>query len=270
MNIVVFGAAGWLGRAALAALDRNHRVRAFDYGPRAWQAWNDTDGEWTGGDIVHGDIVEFDAVDRAVAGMDAVLHMAVYHSDEPGAHGVDDRKPFLINIKGLWNVLESARRHGIGRIVHIGSCQTAHPRGVFFSADVRRPDGGLYGVTKRLQEEMCRQFHDAFGLRIIVLRPDYIVDSRLGIGRYREKLGTEERPYRQGWVCRHDLAEACRLSLESATVDFDVFHVVGTPGADRTCNVARSRDVLGLEYRGNLEQYRTGDNVEKRDDHDLK
>ena len=262
MNVVVFGAAGWLGRAALAALEENHRIRAFDYGPPAWQAWNDTDGEWTDGEVVHGDIVNFEAVHSAVDGMDAVLHMAVYHSDEPGSHGVDDRKPFLINIKGLWNVLESARRHGISRIVHIGSCQTAHPKGVFFTADVRRPDGGLYGVTKRLQEEMCRQFHDAFGLRIIVLRPDYIVDSRLGIGRYREKLGTDERPYRQGWVCRHDLAEACRLSLESASIEFDIFHVVGTPGAERTCNVARSRDVLGLEYRGNLEQYRTGDDVE--------
>ena len=262
MRIVVFGAAGWLGRAALAALDGNHRIRAFDYGPRAWQAWNDTDGEWTGGDVVHGDIVDFDAVHRAVAGMDAVLHMAVYHSDEPGAHGTDDAKPFLINVKGLWNVLESARRHGIRRIVHIGSCQTVHPGGIFFSADVRRPDGGLYGITKRLQEEMCRQFYDAFGMRIIVLRPDYIVDSRLGIGRYREKLGTEARPYRQGWVCRHDLAEACRLGLESRDIDFDVFHVVGTPGAEETCNVARSRDVLGLEYRGNLEQYRIGADVE--------
>ena len=32
-------------------------------------------------------------------------------------------------------------------------------------------------VSKRLQEEMCRQYHEAFGTKIVVLRPDYIVDG---------------------------------------------------------------------------------------------
>ena len=116
---------------------------------------------------------------------------------------------------------------------------------------MRRPDGSLYAVCKRLQEEMCRQIHEAFGLPIVVLRPDYIVDSRLGIGKYREPLNV-----RNGLVCRHDLAEACRLALEKDEVKFDVLHVVGTPEADATCNTARGREVLGLEYKGNLDQYR--------------
>ena len=95
---------------------------------------------------------------------------------------------------------------------------------------------------------MCRQIHEAFGLPIVVLRPDYIVDSRLGIGKYREPL-----KIRNGLVCRHDLAEACRLALERDEVKFDVLHVVGTPEADTTCNTARGREVLGLEYKGNLD-----------------
>jgi nucleoside-diphosphate-sugar epimerase len=192
-------------------------------------------------------------VDAALEGMDAVIHTAVYAA--PDGYQVDDERPFLINLKGLWNVLEAARQRGSGPVVHVGSCQTVHPRGTFFSADIRRPDGGLYAVTKRLQEEMCRQYHEAFGTRVIVLRPDYIVDSRLGIGRYRERLGPGGAPYRNGWVCRHDLAEACRLAME-ADIDFDVFHIVGTPEAEATCNVARSRAVLGLEYRGDLESFR--------------
>ena len=112
----------------------------------------------------------------------------------------------------------------------------------------------VYPTTKRLQEEMCRSFHDAHGSRIIVLAPDYIVDSRIGLGRFREKL---EGRYANGWVCRHDLAEACRLAVENETIEFDIFHIVGTPEADATCNVARSREVLGLSCRGDLEQYRS-------------
>ncbi len=251
MNVVVFGAAGWTGRALLANLDK-HQVRAFDRDAEAWEIWKATDGEWENGEIISGDIVDFTTVHHATEGMDAIVHLAVYS----GSYDVDNQLPFLINLKGLWNVLESARQRNIRRVVHIGSCQTVHPNGIFFTADVRRPDGSLYAVCKRLQEEMCRQFYDAFGLRIIVLRPDYIVDSRLGIGRHKETLGLGGTPTRNGWVCRHDLANACRLALESETIDFDIFHIVGTPEADKTCNVVRSREVLGARYNGDLEQYR--------------
>jgi hypothetical protein len=92
---------------------------------------------------------------------------------------------------------------------------------------------------------------DAYGMKTIVLRADYIVDSRLGIGRHREQL---QGKYRNGWVCRHDLAEACRLSIES-TIDHDILHVVGTPEAVKTCNVERTKTVLGMKFQGKLQQY---------------
>ncbi len=250
MKVVVFGAAGWTGRAVLTNLEGKHEIRAFEYSPSAWDAWKEEDEEWHG-NIVHGDIADFKTVHSATKGMDAIIHLAVRHPSGPRIE--DDQQPFLVNLKGLWNVFESARQRGINRIAHVGSCQTVHPKGVFFTSEVRRPDASLYAVTKRLQEEMCRQFHEAHGMRIIVLRPDYIVDSRLGIGTGKENI---QGSYRNGLVCRHDLAEACRLAIESETIDFDIFHIVGTPEADDTCNVARSRDVLGLTYKGNLEQYR--------------
>ena len=34
MKTVVFGAAGWLGRAVLQNLAGKHDIRAFDYGPK--------------------------------------------------------------------------------------------------------------------------------------------------------------------------------------------------------------------------------------------
>ncbi len=247
MKTVVFGAAGWLGRAVLQNLAGKHAIRAFDYGPQAWEAYRDIDGDWNGGEVVHGDIADYHAVERVISGVDCVIHTAVYFVGD-----LNDDKPFLINLKGLWNVLQAAQEQGVRKVVHIGSCQTVHPEGIFFSSEVRRPDGSLYAVCKRLQEEMCRQVHEAFGLPIVVLRPDYIVDSRLGIGKNREPL----QNIRNGLVCRHDLAEACRLALERDEVEFDVLHVVGMPEADATCNTARGREVLGLEYKGDLDQYR--------------
>ena len=256
MHIAVFGAAGWLGRAILSNLEGRHTIRAVDRSQEAWQAWEDVDGTWDGGEIIHGDITDFASVESALDNVDAVIHTPVFNpGDRP--LGEDAEAAFSINVRGLWNVLESARRHELRMVVHVGSCQSSHPQGVFFTADVRRPDASLYAVTKRLQEEMCRQFHEGHGTRIVVLRPDYIVDSRLGIGRHREKLEGSP-PQGSGWVCRHDLAQACRLAVESNTIDFDIFHTVGETRCDATCDVARSRDALGLTYEGDLAQYRTG------------
>ena len=251
-KIVVFGAAGWVGRAILANLAGKHEVRAVDHAPEAWDTLRDIDGDWDG-DTVHGDIADHAAVDAAIDGMDAVIHAAVYSSRSPGAYGVDDPLPWLVNLKGLWNVLDVARRREIRRVVHIGSCQVEHPKGVVFTADVRRPDGSAYAVSKRLQEEMCRQFHDAFGLSIVVLRPCSIIDSRLGTGKNGKSI---QGGWNTGWVCRHDLAQACRLAVERDGLEFQVLHTAGTAEAEPFCNVARSREVLGLEYRGDLDRYR--------------
>ncbi len=256
MKIAVFGAAGWTGRAVLENLAGKHDVYAVDHNAETWNTWRDIDGDWNGGPIINCDIVDYHAVSKTVQDMDAVIHLTVYFPGTDHAKACVDHNPFLINAKGLWNVLDASHRQGVKRIVHVGSCGVAHPDGCFFESDIRRPDYSLYAVTKRLQEEMCRQHHEGLGQSIIVLRPCYIVDSRLGIGRYREKLGPDDTHAAPGWVCRHDLAEACRLAAEIGAVQFDILHVTGMPEDEKTCNVARGRKVLGLTYRADLEQYR--------------
>ena len=88
---------------------------------------------WTGGAVLSGSrskkngnmvklsmaiLSTLDDVHNATGNMDAIVHLAVYASRDPDAYVVNDQKPFLINLKGLWNVLESARQRQIPRIVH--------------------------------------------------------------------------------------------------------------------------------------------------------
>ena len=244
MKVAVMGAAGWVGRAVLENFAGRHQVRAFDRDPEAWEAYRGFDGDWEG-EKVYGDIADFGAVDRALEGMEGVVNLTAYFGSQDPPE--DNVKPFLINVKGMWNVLESARRRGLRRVVQMGSCAVQHPDGVFLSSEVRSKEGNLYGITKRLQEEVCRQYHDAYGLRIIVFRPCSIGDSRLGI--YRD--GSPARGG-LGWVCRRDLAQACHLALENDTIAFDILHTASHPEADQYCNVARSRELLGLDYRGHF------------------
>ena len=246
MKVVVIGAAGWVGRAVLENFAGRHEVRAFDYNPAAWEVYRRFDGDWDG-EKVFGDVADFHAVDSALDGMDGVVNLTAYfgYQDPPE----NNWKPFLINVKGVWNILESARRRSLRRVVQMSSCVVKHPDGIFLSSEVRSKEGDLYGITKRLQEETCRQYHDAYGVRIIVFRPATIGDSRLGINR-------DGAPAHGGiqWVCRHDLAEACHLALENDSIDFDIMHTASHPEADKYCNVARSREILGLEYKGHFPQ----------------
>ena len=244
MKVAVIGAAGWVGRAVLDHFAGRHQVRAFDYNPDAWDAYQAHHDEWDG-ERLFGDVADFHAVDAALDGMDGVVNLTAYFGYQNPKES--DLSPFLVNVKGMWNILESARRRNLKRVVQMGSCVVRRPDGLFLSADVRSVEGSLYGITKRLQEEVCRQYHDAYGTRVIILRPSSIGDSRLGTNR-------AGNPARGGldWVCRYDLAEACHLSLENQTIDFDIFHMASAPEADEHCNTARSREVLGLEYKGSF------------------
>ena len=244
MKVAVIGAAGWVGRAVLENFAGRHQVRALDYNPAAWEVYRRFDGDWEG-EKIYGDVADFHAVDRALEGVEGVVNLTAYFGYQDPAE--NNQNPFLINVKGMWNILESARRRKLRRVVQMSSCVVQHPDGIFLSSEVRSKEGDLYGITKRLQEEVCRQYHEAHGLRIIVLRPCSIGDSRLGISR-------DGSPARGGigWVCRHDLAEACHLALENESIDFDIMHTASHPEADQYCNVARSRELLGLQYKGHF------------------
>ena len=57
-------------------------------------------------------------------------------------------------------------------------------------------------------------------------------------------------------VCRHDVAEACRLAVEREVPIFDVLHLAGSPEAEAHCNVEETQRVLGLTFRADLDKYR--------------
>ena len=99
MKTIVIGAAGWLGRAVLENLRGRHEIRAFDLGPEAWKAWGETDGAWDPGDtgeVIHGQITDFATVDRAMEGVDGVIHTAAYFGGaELGLEVEDDDGSWL-------------------------------------------------------------------------------------------------------------------------------------------------------------------------------
>jgi nucleoside-diphosphate-sugar epimerase len=170
--IVVTGAAGWLGRNLLAALGPTRPlVRALvqddDEAPLAALAGS-------GVEPVIGDVRDPAVLDRLFDGCPrgaTVVHAAaVIHPTE----GI--RQLFDVNVGGTALVLDRARRHGVGRFVHISSNSpfgaNPGPDHRFTEASPFAPHLG-YGASKHEAEELVRRAAGREGLHPVILRPPW-------------------------------------------------------------------------------------------------
>lgn len=63
-----------------------------------------------------GEVSDFDAILQAFGGIDTVLHLSAYTEDVHEWEGTE-----RVNIRGLYNVYEAARIHGVKRVIFANS-----------------------------------------------------------------------------------------------------------------------------------------------------
>lgn len=228
MRVLITGAAGFVGRAVIAALRPEHALSLLDIVPLADEP-----------EMLVGDIANFATVEKAMAGVDAVVHLAMAPND------ADYRTPELpmrVNVLGTANVLEAAQRARVRRIVHMssGAVVTGYSQNSFVHVELPFKYSGMYCLTKALEEHLCIQYAAEYGLTIIALRPWSIADGRTMT--YRNGASVT---YNRGLICRHDLAEACRLGLSVDLAGFQPFHMLATAEAEPFYDMQRTHQVLG-------------------------
>jgi dihydroflavonol-4-reductase len=113
VRALVTGAAGFIGSHVAAALAAAG-VRVLAYDRREPAALP------PGADFARGDVLDRDALRRALDGVDAVFHLAALYSYAPGDAAAMER----INVEGTRTVLDAAGRR---RVVHTSSCATCGP-----------------------------------------------------------------------------------------------------------------------------------------------
>ena len=189
-RVLVTGAAGAIGSALREHLRPRYRhLRLTDRREIADLAANE--------EGVVADITDRPAMERAVAGCRALVHLAGIG----GPGGLEAL--FRANVRGLFDVFEAARLGGIQRIVfastnHVFGC---YPIEVPVSPDMPpRPDS-LYGAFKVLGETMLRTYHERHGISSVSLR----------IGTFRA-LPIDQRSLAT-WLSPRDVAQLVDLSL---------------------------------------------------------
>lgn len=229
MRVLLTGAAGFVGRAALEQLNRKHQVTALDIRPVAG-------GERT----IQGDVLDYKLVEAAVAGHDAVVNTIMAPNPSYGPEGPG----FTINVRGVYNLLEAARVHQVKRFVHTssGAVHQGYPAGTFLTNDLYPlKASGSYSLSKLLQEELTRNFHEQHGLSIAVIRPWGIIDAETMV----TTDGSPVTGTHWGHIDRRDVASALVCALEASDITYECFYVMATPGGYKVTDVARTEKRLG-------------------------
>jgi predicted dehydrogenase/nucleoside-diphosphate-sugar epimerase len=169
-DVLVTGASGGLGGAVLRSLAATRRVRIFVRRPPQELP--------AGVDVVLGDLGDPDAVDRAVRGAGAVVHVGAAMRG-----GWEDHERATVG--GTRNVVEACLRHGVRKLVHVSSmsvCDWAgSDRGVMSEAspDEPRPEDRGHYTRAKLEAERIVRSAAAGGLPAVILRPGQIFGGRM-------------------------------------------------------------------------------------------
>lgn len=182
MTVLITGCSGTIGSSLATLLPAmGWQLRGFDRQPGT-----------TAIEQVHGDITDPHALDRAMAGVQAVVHLAGQSTEAPWPVIRD------ANLEGVYQVFEAARRAGVRRVVYASSNHavgftprqpsqagdgqgspagdpTAGPAQL--AADTPpRPDT-LYGVSKVFGEALGRYYVDRYAMQVACLRIGTFADS---------------------------------------------------------------------------------------------
>jgi len=255
-RVLVTGGSGRLGRFVVDELAGRCAVAVLDLKPPAQ-------------DVVYhqADILDRAAVSRAVAGQEAIVHLAGYDDgDAP-----DEAAYIGTNVDGAWNVFEAAAAAGVRQIVVAASTAAlglgrCHPPD-YLPVDEAHPlrPRDAYGLSKQVIETTARYFASRGRFRAVCLRPTLIVrpereaaivaqlalpdpDADPPDDRPAEAAGV--RPYgalsaTRTYVRSADAARAFRLALDYEDADFDVFNVAAGDGIGREETLARLMRIWG-------------------------
>jgi nucleoside-diphosphate-sugar epimerase len=216
MRVLVTGATGRIGSRLVPRLAAGGEVRVVVRDPdRAAELWN------RGFDVIDGDLRDPETVKRAVAGQDAVVHLAA------AFRGVPDGEMVAVNRDATVELARASLTAGVERFVLASTSLVYGPgRGrPAVEDDEPRPTGG-YPTSKAAAEHALAQLQREAGLGLRTVRLAFVYGD--GDPHLAQSLGfAARRPahWRLHMVHHADVAQGLDLVLRASDVDGRVFNV---------------------------------------------
>lgn len=236
-KILITGAAGGVGGHLIERLAGTAELVGFD----ARRGASD-EVEWHVGDIT-----DVDAVTRAAAGCDAVVHLAgipIYSEDKRIDIG-------RVNVFGTQVVLDAVVRADVGYFVQASSICAAGfifgrqwPSPAYFPIDEQSVGDldDIYSMGKSIDEQLARGYSRRYGFRATNLRmatvwvPDHAPTEELltELLKPEQDDDLEYRDLRWQYVDVRDVTQAFELALTNSETAAEVYNVgaADSPGGD--------------------------------------
>lgn len=186
---------------------------------------------------VEGDIRDRQLVDELTKGADYVFHQAALRIT---ACAADPRGGHEVMMDGTFNVLESAAKHKVKKIVAASSASVyGEPDKLPIEETDAYNNRTLYGAAKIALEHYLRAFNDMYGIPYVALRYFNLYGPRMDMTgvytevmvRWMDRIDSGQPPVIFGkgdqsmdFIFISDCARANLLALESDASD-DVFNV---------------------------------------------
>lgn len=164
MRVLVTGGSGFIGSHVVDKLrERGTEVRIFDLRRSPYAAEREVE-------TVIGSVTDPEAVELAMEGCDAVIHLAAV-ADVNEVHG-DPSYSENVNTRGTLNVLEAMKRTGIKRVLY-GSTIWVYSDCAEDAVDeetVVPAPRHFYTATKLAGETYCKAYAELYGIEYTILR----------------------------------------------------------------------------------------------------
>jgi UDP-glucose 4-epimerase len=232
-RVLVTGGAGFVGATLVRQLvEAGHSVRVLDN----YSTGDPAHLDGVPAELVEGDIRDEAGIDAAVAGMEAVIHLAAAGSVIKSIE--DPVTNFEVNVLGTFRVLDAARRAGVERTVQAstGGALIGNATPPVDETSLPKPISP-YGASKLAGEGYAYAFSQCYEMRTIALRFGNVYgpwsERKQGAMNMFFKAihgaepiviygdGTSSRDY----IHVDDIATALRLALERDVDGGTVLHI---------------------------------------------
>lgn len=159
-------------------------------------------------EFVAADLTDPAALDQALDGMDAVLHLGGQAVEAPW------ETILAANIDGTYQLFERARLAGVQRVVFASSNHAVgfYPRGHTIGVNVTPLPDSRYGVSKVFGEALGALYANKHGMRVTSLRIGNV--GELPLDRRRLSI----------WIHPEDLAQLVHIGLTHPDIHNEVFY----------------------------------------------
>ena len=180
-KILVTGGAGFIGSHIVYDLVKSGaKVRVFDNFSSGHKVnLNEVKDDV---EVIEGDILDIEVLLKAAEGVDAICHQAAQLEI---IHCIETPDSDLrTNCEGTINILETARRLNISKVVYASSA-CVYGQAQYVPEDEIHPTipNWPYGISKLAVEHYARLYHDYYGIDTIGLRYSIVYGPREWYGR---------------------------------------------------------------------------------------